>query len=203
MLVVLTSEREIDNEAAVLNRLFESGLKVLHLRKPSFQSIDDYKALLDKVDTAFHERIVVHFFHELCENYQLRGVHIQEQPRINLGENLDSYVNDYHSKGFSVSSSFHEPEVLADCPVEFDYHFLSPVFSSISKQGYEGRGFNVNDIDKKIIGMGGINNETISKTFELGFKGIGVLGGVWNTESPIDSFKTMKAQYDLDSVLTE
>ena len=36
--------------------------------------------------------------------------------------------------------------------------------------------------------MGGINSETIAETFKLGFKGVGVLGGVWNAENPLESF---------------
>ena len=98
--------------------------------------------------------------------------------------------------GKTMSSSFHEPEELAACDIEFDYHLLSPVFSSISKEGYEGRGFNVTNIDKSIVGMGGINIETIAETIQLGYKGIGVLGGVWNTENPIDSFKKIKDKFD-------
>ena len=66
---------------------------------------------------------------------------------------------------------------------------LSPVFGSISKKGYEGKGFDVNNLDNTVIGMGGINENTIQQTFDLGFKGIGVLGGIWNTENSLVSFK--------------
>lgn len=194
MLIVLTSEQEITNEATLLNQLFTEGLEVLHLRKPSF-TIDGYRELLRKIDKKFYKQIMIHEYHELCMEFELRGIHIQEQPRIDLGDRLETYVSTKISNGFKVSSSFHEPEVLDACEINFNYHLLSPVFSSISKKGYEGRGFDVNGINKAIVGMGGVNKTTIPEVFKLGYTGIGILGGVWNTEDPINSFKEIKRHY--------
>ncbi|WP_299711762.1 thiamine phosphate synthase [uncultured Tenacibaculum sp.] len=194
MLIVLTSEKEIANEAILLNQLFDNGLEILHLRKPSFD-IEGYRSLLKEINPEHYQKIMIHQFHYLCAEFVLKGIHIQEQPRLDLGEKLEGYVSLYMSEGFKVSSSFHEPEVLDTCEINFDYHLLSPVFSSISKQGYEGRGFDVNHIEKTIIGMGGVNANTIPKVLELGYKGIGVLGGIWNTEDPIKSFEDIKDQY--------
>ena len=211
MLIVLTSEKEIINEAMLLNQLFDNGLEVLHLRKPSFD-IDGYRKLLDEIDVKHLSRIMIHQYHELSTEFGLRGIHIQEQSRLDLGKKLKDYVRLWKfgretfkrttnnqqptTNNYYVSSSFHEPEELADCEIEFDYHLLSPVFSSISKVGYEGRGFDVNAIDKTIVGMGGVNTETIPKVLKLGYKGIGVLGGVWNAENPLESFKNIKEQFD-------
>lgn len=195
MLIVLTSEQEITNEATLLNQLFTNGLEVLHLRKPSF-TVDGYRELLKGIDKKFYKRIMIHEHHELCVEFELRGVHIQEQPRIDLGNQLKTYVSTLMSNEFKVSSSFHEPEVLNDCSVDFDYYLLSPVFSSISKKGYEGRGFDVNGINKDIVGMGGVNKTTIPEVFKLGYAGIGILGGIWNTENPIESFKEIKRHYE-------
>lgn len=69
---------------------------------------------------------------------------------------------------------------------------MSPIFSSISKKGYEGRGFDVNTINKRIIGMGGVTTENINEFTKLGFKGVGVLGGIWNSKSPVTDFKKMR-----------
>ena len=199
MLIVLTSEQNITNEGQLINQLFEEGLPVLHLRKPSF-NIDEYRSLLKEIDSKYYQQIVIHEYHELCKEFDLKGIHIQEQPRIDLGDSLQTYVDGFQKTGFyknyTVSSSFHEPEVLQACEINFDYYLLSPVFSSISKQGYEGRGFDVQHIKKTIVGMGGINASTIADAFQLGYKGVGVLGGVWNTKSPVESFKKLKQSYD-------
>ena len=186
-LVVLTSENKIQNEATVLNELFASGLTTLHLRKPQYE-IEEYRELLDEIKVEYYKYIVVHFHHELCGEYGLKGVHLQENARLVLKGKLVSYIKGYQSNGFSVSSSFHYPKDIVDCGGKFDYVLLSPVFDSISKQGYEGQGFNVRQVDALIVGMGGVNENTVQKTFNLGYKGAGVLGGIWNSDDYLKSF---------------
>lgn len=195
MIVLIAPEKDVENEIEILHQLFEAGLEYYHLRKP-FKDLEAHVAYLNKIDTKYHNKIIVHYFHELTNEFNLKGIHFQEQKRRDALENGNRYFIGLNMLGKRMSSSFHEPEELAACDIEFDYHLLSPVFSSISKKGYEGRGFNVNNIDKSIVGMGGINTETIAKTVELGFKGIGVLGGVWNTKNPVESFKKIKEKFD-------
>jgi thiamine-phosphate pyrophosphorylase len=135
---------------------------------------------------------MTHQFPELTHEYGLRGIHLQEQPRIDLEDALDITIQVYKNKGFSVTSSFHSKSAIVACKADFEYVLLSPVFGSISKVGYKGKGFDVNDLKHIVIGMGGINEATLQKTYDLGFKGVGVLGGVWNTEDPLDSFIKIK-----------
>jgi len=195
MIVLIAPENDIPNEIERLNQLFQEGLEFYHLRKP-LKNYKEHCDYLNQVDKQYHNRIVVHYFHELINEYSLKGIHFQEQKRRDHIDNPGHYFKGLNMFGKTISSSFHEPEELECCEFEFDYHLLSPVFSSISKQGYEGRGFDVNHIDKLIIGMGGINAETIPEIFQLGFKGIGVLGGVWNRENSVKEFKEIKRHYE-------
>lgn len=195
MIVLIAPEKDIPNEIEILQQLFEEGLEYYHFRKPE-KNYEEHMVYLNQIDEKYHDRIVTHYFHELINEFNLKGIHFQEQKRIDALENGSEYFIGLDMIGKTMSSSFHEPSVLANCDIEFDYHLLSPVFSSISKKGYEGRGFDVNHIDKTIIGMGGINTDTIQETLELGFQGIGVLGGVWNTETPVESFKNIKRHYE-------
>ncbi len=196
MIILIAPEKDVEHEVKILHQLFEAGLTHYHLRKP-FKGYEEHSAYLNAIDEQYHNRIVVHYFHELLNEFNLKGVHLQEQSRIDLKNRLNEYVESFRSKGKTVSSSFHEPQVLEQCKETFDYHLLSPVFSSISKTGYEGRGFDVNHIDRTIIGMGGINESTIEETLKLGFKGIGVLGGVWNAENPLESFNKIKNVFNV------
>lgn len=195
MIVVIAPEKDIENEIIILTQLFEAGLEFYHLRKPMKNYLEhcDY---LNQIAPKFHNRIVVHYFHELINKYDLKGIHFQEQKRRDHIDNPGQYFKGLNMFGKTISSSFHEPEELECCEFEFDYHLLSPVFSSISKEGYEGRAFNVKSIDKLIIGMGGINTETIPETLQLGFKGVGVLGGVWNSINPVESFIEIKDRFE-------
>ncbi len=191
MIIVLTSEKAIENEARQINDLFDAGLEILHLRKPTF-TIDGYRALLNQIYSKYHNRIMIHQFPELTMEYKLRGIHLQEQARLDLEDALDVTIQIYKNKGFSVTSSFHSKEDIASCSADFEYVLLSPVFGSISKAGYQGKGFDVTDLNAVVIGMGGINENTLQATYDLGFKGVGVLGGVWNTTSSLESFLNIK-----------
>ncbi|RLK06619.1 thiamine phosphate synthase [Tenacibaculum discolor] len=196
MIILIAPEKDIPNEIEILQQLFEEGLEYYHFRKPD-KNYEEHVAYLNQIDEKYHDRIVTHYFHELVNEFNLKGIHFQEQKRIDALDNGNEYFIGLDMIGKTMSSSFHEPSALENCDIEFDYHLLSPVFSSISKKGYEGRGFDVNHIDKTIIGMGGINTDTIEKTLALGFQGIGVLGGVWNAEKPVESFKNIKRHYEI------
>ena len=195
MLIVLTSERLLDQETKHLNHLFSEGLELLHLRKPGFTE-GDYRQYLSRIEPLYYPRIMIHHEHPLCVEYGLRGVHLQEQPRRDLEKKLEGYVASYSQKGFKVSSSFHAIEELETYAHHFEYVFLSPVFSSISKAGYEGKGFDVSSIEKKVIGMGGIKVDTVDKAQQLGFAGVGVLGGIWNSPDYLQSFLDIKRKVE-------
>ena len=119
-------------------------------------------------------------------------MHLEEAKWRAQGEELDKYVSVFTKTNKAVSSSYHEPEDLAAQTVVFEYTILSPVFAAISKSEMQGRGFDVRHIDKLIVGMGGINAQTTPEAVNLGFKGVGALGGVWNAENPVSAFKEMK-----------
>ncbi|MEP1489046.1 MAG: thiamine phosphate synthase [Algibacter sp.] len=195
MIVVIAPENDIPNEIEILNQLFQDGLQYYHFRKPH-KNYEEHSAYLNQIDKHYHNRIVVHYFHELINEFNLKGIHFQEQKRIDHIDNPGQYFKGLNMFGKTISSSFHEPEDIEKCDFEFDYHLLSPVFSSISKAEYKGRGFNINHIDKTIIGMGGVSTENLTKFDALGFNGVGVLGGIWNSNEPIEVFKKMKSHFE-------
>lgn len=190
MLIVITSEKDIPNEAEQLNQLFASGLEVLHLRKPNWNS-EEVRHRLTTIDEKYHNRIVLHQSIELVHEFDLKGIHLKEITRKALVNTLDGFVNAYKSIGLTLSTSFHSVEELKNQGEKFDYVFLSPVFDSISKEGYEGKGFDVKDVSKKVIGLGGISSENINQLGELGYAGAAVLGTIWNSNDPVNTFKTL------------
>ena len=195
MIIIISPEENIPNEIEILQQLFQEGLAYYHLRKPN-KDYEQHGAYLNKIEAKYHDRIVVHYFHELVNTYNLKGIHFQEQKRRDNIDNPGQYFLNLSMYGKTISSSFHEPEELEACDFEFDYHLLSPVFSSISKKDYKGRGFNVTAIDKLIIGMGGVTTDNLEEFNTLGYKGVGVLGGIWNSKEPIEVFKKMKTYFN-------
>ena len=124
MIILIAPEKDVENEIEILHGLFEAGLTYYHLRKP-FKGYEEHSAYLNAIDEKYHNRIVVHYFHELLNEFNLKGVHLQEQPRIDLKNHLQEYVESFKRKEKTVSSSFHEPELINNCSVIFDYHLLS------------------------------------------------------------------------------
>ncbi|TXD52607.1 MULTISPECIES: thiamine phosphate synthase [unclassified Polaribacter] len=194
MLILLAPEKDIINEIEILTQLFQQGLSYYHLRKPA-KNLEEHCAYLDQIAPKYHDRIMLHHCHELLEEYNLKGLHFTEQKRREwLSKDRQSFF-DLQKKGKTISSSFHEIKEVLECTINFNYHFLSPIFSSISKKGYQGRYFNAHQIDKRIIGMGGIHAANVEEAIQLGFNGIGVLGGVWSAENSVESFNNIKQQY--------
>lgn len=188
MIILISPENDVKDELTILYQLFEKGLQYYHLRKPS-KSEEEYISYLEAIDKQFYNRIVTHQYHHLAKEYNLKGVHLQEQFRLDLEDDLNSYIERFKDNNQTVSSSFHHPNDVENCKADFDYHLLSPVFNSISKQGYEGRGFSVKEIDKTIVGMGGVTANNLNEIKAKGYQGAGVLGGVWNADNPVKAFE--------------
>ena len=193
MLLLITPETDVDNEMELINSFFAAGLEILHVRKPEKNYVQ-HMAYLSAIDEQYHNKIMLHYQHDLAEDFMLKGVHVQEVPRLELGEDFGLYVARFTSQGYDVSTSFHEGyEIMLYKDVPLIYNLLSPVFTAISKPGVVGKAFDVNAIDVPVIGMGGVSESTIPAVKKLGYSGVGVLGGVWNSAEPIDAFKSIIA----------
>lgn len=174
-LIAITQEKICDNEAPVINRLFDKGLSLLHLRKPD-ASLAEVSALLNEINPVFIDRIVLHDHFELLTPYNIRRVHLNRRNPVAPSE----------AGHLTISCSCHSLQELTDKEV-YDYRFLSPVFDSISKEGYS-RAFTANDlqqatldgiINKQVIALGGISTETLPALAGSGFGGAAVLGALW------------------------
>lgn len=173
--IVITSPGFLQGEADFIDRLFGHGLDRLHLRKPG-ADIGECRRLLDGISREWLPRIVVHDNFGLCREYGLGGVHLN-------GRNPMAPPN--HDG--SVSRSCHSLEEISRYKGECDYLTLSPIFNSISKQGYMaafglGQLAAARDsglIDSRVIALGGVTLENIPRVKELGFGGVAILGDVW------------------------
>mgnify|MGYP004559213497 FL=1 len=173
--IVITLPEFLQGEADFIDRLFGHGLDRLHLRKPGAE-IGECRRLLDGISREWLPRIVVHDNFGLCREYGLGGVHLN-------GRNPMAPPN---HEG-SVSRSCHSLEEISRYKGECDYLTLSPIFNSISKQGYMAA-FEPEQlaaardsglIDSRVMALGGVTLENIPRVRELGFGGVAILGDVW------------------------
>ncbi|TVZ26352.1 thiamine-phosphate pyrophosphorylase [Gillisia sp. Hel_I_86] len=193
MLILLTSEKSNNVEKEQLIQFFENGLQLLHVRKPEIKE-KELKAWLAQFEAEQQKKMVLHQHHHLAEAFLLKGVHLKESFRRNL-KDVPEYIKQFNIKGCTVSASFHDPKEVSTETSLFDYVFLSPLFSSISKSGYKGRGYNVEALQQKIVALGGIEAENISKAKELGYAGVAVLGAVWLKKNKPKAFVEIYNEY--------
>ncbi|SFN96111.1 thiamine phosphate synthase [Salegentibacter flavus] len=193
MLILFTSEESNSTEKEQLIHFFENGLPLLHVRKPGMTE-EELKLWLSRFEEKYLRKMVLHQHHHLAEVFPVKGTHLKESFRSKK-EGLTEYIERFQSGGFTVSSSFHDPEKVKSEASAFDYVFLSPVFTSVSKKQYEGQAFNVEIMPGKVIALGGIEADKISKTEEMGYAGVAVLGAVWLAENRNKAFTEIHNEY--------
>lgn len=192
-LIAITTPYFFEGEAQIISALFQEGMKKLHLRKPQ-SSKDELRLLLEAIPTECHIHIILHDHFELSGEYSIGGIHLNSRNRM-VPEGF---------KG-SISRSCHSLEEVQDNR-QLDYVFLSPIFQSISKEGY-GSGFAIEDlrkaaadgiINEKVIALGGIDETTIQLIEPLHFGGAAILGALWGdaasdkqTDSIIKQYKQL------------
>mgnify|MGYP003547760229 CR=1 FL=1 len=173
-LIAITKPDFYDGEAAFIKRLFESGFDIVHLRKPN-SDIDNCRNILNELSSEERSRIVVHDYPELYYEFSLKGIHINK--------NIVKYPEGY--QGFKTRSchSLEEVKLYKD---DFDYVFLSPIFDSISKEGYNSaftedelrRASEEGIIDEKVVALGGVDFDDFSFLKVLNFGGAAMLGSI-------------------------
>ena len=177
-LIVISNPTEINNEVETICGLCESGLTYFHLRKPGY-SREKLEKLLQAIPTQCLQNIIIHQCHELITSYRLRGIHHTSATDFN-GDLLAS---------IHQSKSFHHLAEIGANQYPYNYVFLSPIYDSISKQGYAAK-FNFAELAQflhnqhgstEIMALGGVEADKISELHQLGFDGVVVLGGIWRS----------------------
>ncbi len=200
-LILITTPTYFVEEDKIITKLFEEGLDILHLRKPETAPVYAER-LLTLIPEKYRKRIVVHGHFYLKEEYKLKGIHLnQRNPMPPM---------DYSGH---LSTSCHSLEEIKLQKKKFDYMFLSPIYDSISKPDYNSafspeqirKAAKEGIIDKKVIALGGINEQNILEIKDYGFGGAAIIGGLWNKFDPnfdnnyqplIEHFKKLKKLAD-------
>lgn len=157
-------------EAGRLDYLLRCGAAdIIHLRKPEADA-DYCTALLEAMSPETRARVMLHDHFHLLKQYNLRGVHLNRRnPSAPPGARR-------------LSASFHDTSELPG-KSELDYFTLSPIFPSISKQGYMPR-FSPEELRPllppgKTIALGGVTPDSLFRLRRNGFAGSAMLGWIW------------------------
>ena len=184
MTIVITLPYFFDGEAEQIVQLLHSSVDLIHIRKPESKT-EELERLIMSIPSEYYPRLVLHDHHELAMKYHLHGVHLNgRNPQPPMGW-----------EG-SVSKSCHSLEEVKEWKGKCDYVSLSPIFDSISKQGYHAafssseieEARRVGIIDKKVLALGGVTFNKIDDVLRMGFGGGMILGDAWkNVSHPQDA----------------
>ena len=198
--IIISSEMGFDREARAFNKLFDAGASLLHLRKPQVTK-PELADLLQQISTDYYDRIVLHDHFELAYSFGLKGIHLNRRN-----------PNRPEFEVSSVSCSCHSLKQVSDCAGNYNYVFLSPIFDSISKSGYNHAftepelrdAQEKNIINENVIALGGINETTIPLAKKYGFGGMAVLGALWEDYScDKDEDKLLQRFKNLHSIINQ
>ncbi|WP_163708592.1 thiamine phosphate synthase [Mangrovibacterium lignilyticum] len=193
-LTIISYPDHFKREAEGINQLFELGMNHFHLRKPEWKPAE-IANLLNAINPVHYPKIVIHDHFQLALDYGLGGIHFS-------GRTM-AFMDQWTAFTGSQSTSCHSLRELQQLPDQIDYAFLSPIFPSISKPGYQAE-FELDDVKQflatyhksRVIALGGIAEDKVSICRTSGFDGIAVLGTLWQTrrsqERILDHFQNLK-----------
>lgn len=166
--IAITSPDLIDDEPKRLTDLINQGYDYIHLRKPCWD-VEQMEVLIESLHPSIYSKLILHDYHKLAVKYNLGGVHLNARNPINKT-----------ALPYSVSChSLKEIEKFGNAR----YIFLSPVYDSISKEGYRSS-FNMDSItesirNKRVVALGGVTPEKFDELAAVGFSGAAMLGYLW------------------------
>lgn len=175
-LIAITPEVTAPVEKDIICHILDSGFDYVHIRKPGMTEVEMEEYLLS-IPQHYRNRLTLHDCHKVALTTGIGGLHLNGR-------------NPKPVDGFSgrVSRSCHSISELAEAK-ELDYAFLSPIYNSISKVGYESnfsfvelnnlyaKGF----INERVFALGGITSEKLTEIKSLGFGGAAFLGYIFNS----------------------
>lgn len=176
MTIVITLPTFFPEEAERIVQLLQRrDVDLIHIRKPDAK-IEEVEQLIRSIPSEYYNKLVLHDHHTLAQTYHLYGVHLN-------GRNP---LPPMQWEG-SVSKSCHTLEEVKIWKERCNYVSLSPIFDSISKQGYHAafspeqiaRAKAEGIIDHRVLALGGVTFNTIDKVKSMGFGGGMILGDAW------------------------
>ena len=190
-LILITLPTFFPEETAWVNALFHHGLTRLHLRKPQATE-EELAEWISLIETPFRPLIVLHDHHDLARTYRLGGIHLNgRNPEAPAWyEEVRSACLDERKEPFTLSRSCHSIAELKQHLPLCHYLFLSPIFDSISKEGY-GAAFPPQVLETartegllsdKVYALGGVSLPRLSDVRRMGFHGAAVLGDLWQCQ---------------------
>lgn len=189
----ITQPKVTPGEADRIEELLSSGVvDIIHLRHPEANE-EDMRRLIERIDPVYYHQLKLHSFSILAEEYNLRGVHLKSAEPICQSAADQSRVSRFvEGEGACLSRSCHSFSELDELlkledqeREKYEYVFLSPIYDSISKAGYESKFLPTEELeallkgkyaDLNVIALGGVTPDRFPELKRAGFSGAAMLG---------------------------
>ena len=173
----ITPEQEVFREQERITAwLRSSEVEFFHIRKPQFTETQ-LREYLSLFPTDVRERLTLHDHHHLAAEFGIGGLHLNRR-NPSVAENLADK---------RISASCHSIGEFEKQQAHCAYCFLSPIFDSVSKQGYTSafapdtlkKAFAEGLLNSKAVALGGVTREKIPLLQEIGFSACASIGDLW------------------------
>lgn len=195
---VLSHPKSVENELETILFLLENGVDTFHIRKPNL-SRKQTIAFIENFPKKHWDKFVLHHHYSLVFKMGLKGIHLNRKKKKSpFLTKLLLYYFKLKLPEMHISTSFSNLSSLFEDNRKYNYVFLSPVFDSISKSGYQSSFSHHNlkaAMDKtkhKVLALGGVRADKIQLIRSAGFSGMVLSGILWEESNPIEVFKEIK-----------
>lgn len=199
--IIFSYPTQIENELERVHELLlDNEVDYFHLRKPDFDYIQ-FKDYIKQIDANYHYKIVIHDHYGLIGEFDLAGINLNKKSlnQLAYADEVDKcFIQPLvlNSRQIEVNRelpnlvtySAHSLEEINALSFDTDYVFLSPIYDSISKEGYSSN-FDLSElrekltsVNTKVIALGGVKLENEEDLKVTGFYGMARLGDFWNNE---------------------
>ena len=168
--IAITPESLFDGEASYIIAILQNGWDYVHLRHPG-ATLREMRTLIEAIPQNFHKRLRLHGHFELLNEFNLGGIHLNSRCPVAPSNYSGSISRTCHSIA-EVNDNIH-----------FDFLTLSPIFDSVSKQGYLAA-FSAGELSSipsgKVVSLGGVTPDRVKELSKYPFIGYAVLGYLFN-----------------------
>lgn len=173
--IAITPEEPLADEARRITRLLDSGrFTDVHLRHPGATHREMLR-LIEDVPQRLHARLHLHGHFDLTNEFNLGGIHLNRRCPL-------------PPTGYTgvISASCHTRDEVMRCrDAALHYVTLSPVFDSLSKQGYKAA-FSHDELAEAaasgidVVALGGVTHANLHLLAPYGFAGYAMLTAAWS-----------------------
>lgn len=181
LFIGITMPSPVEGESGRITRFLRGNLlDIMHIRHPE-SSANEIERIIREIPPDLHHRLTLHDHFRLAEHLGIGGIHLNGR-NPDIPEDLIKKRPDLR-----ISRSCHSIEEVTEAR-NLDYVTLSPVFDSISKEGYKSiipkdklplLKNRLKEARVPVVALGGVTPEKESLLRLIGFAGMALLGSLW------------------------